>query len=88
MIYFAKDITRPIDATNRGGLALAFRASDDGTVALVMPDGRFVSQQPDGSLHFDAQSIGPWEKAMINGQLVTFWSGQWPAVYGWTNTPR
>ncbi len=45
-----------------------------GYKGLKTADGHYVGRLADGSWHFDATSIGLWERCKVSGQIVT-WSG-------------
>ena len=65
-------------------LYVALRFENGG---LLMSDGHYVSQQPDGKRHFDAPSVGPWERCIPNGQLLAFNVGR-PWLYTWVEVPE
>jgi len=83
------------DVTDESG-TIIIRASKmlnnpDGTVSLVMDDGQYASQEPNVYGKFNSISaIGPYERAKVNGQLITFWTRPQDKVftYTWVETPN
>ena len=94
MIAIADDITalRPTGALvgHTYLLAAMFHDNGDGTVSVQMPDGSYASPDPLQYNHFTfAAAVGPYERAMINGQLLAFWTRpeDVPQVYSWVTLP-
>lgn len=83
MILIAKDIVKDEPLI----VAAQWRENADGTVSAQMPDGRFASQQEDGTFHFDATVVGPWERAKLSGQIAVWSNKGRYFVYSWAETP-
>ncbi len=90
MILIKKDVT---DAVETPKLKIkSFQDNGDGTVSLLMPDGTFAYQQPNlyGQFGFDASPSGAYQRAKLNGQLVTFWTRPQDQTftYTWVDLPN
>ncbi len=90
MIILKRDVTDPHEVP-----LLTFKAwqpNPDGSVALLMPDGTFAYQLPMqyGAFEFAKTPDGVYQKARINGQLVSFWTRPQdpPYVYTWVELPN
>jgi hypothetical protein len=91
MIILKHDVTDPKETPT---LTFAsFSPNEDGTVCLVMPDGSFATQEPGGYGVFrpgGADVRGAYQRARVNGQLVTFWTRpqDQPYTYTWVELPN
>ena len=78
MISVAKDIIK--DAPRF--FAEKFVDAGNGYEALQMPDGRYVTCVGPDDFHYDATSIGPWQKCKRSGQIV-IWHDPVRTVMTW-----
>jgi hypothetical protein len=90
MIILKRDVTDPQAPT-----LLLFKdwvPNADGTMSLLMPDGLFAYQVPNqyGVFTFTPVQDGAYQRAKLNGQLVSFWTRPQdaPYVYSWAELPN
>lgn len=90
MILIKRDVTDPKEAPLL--LAKAFLPNPDGTVSVQMPDGTFAYQEPNqpGVFGRSPDQVGAYQVAMVDGQLITFWTRPQdaPYSYSWVRVPN
>lgn len=88
MICIKRDVTDPAAAPLL--MAKGFQSNPDGSTSILMPDGTYASQEPMQYGVFSFQThIGPYERCVLNGQLVSFWTRPQdpPYAYSWVDLP-
>ena len=89
MILIKRDVTDPAAAPLL--MAASFQTNTDGSTAIKMPDGTFAYQEPMqyGVFKFPADPIGAYQRCLVQGQLVSFWTRPQdpPFVYSWAELP-
>lgn len=94
MICLKRDVTNPAEKPLL--IAQGFQSNPDGSTAIRMANGSYAYQIPSdggetyGQFGFDPSPTGAYQRCVVLGQLVSFWTRPQdaPYVYSWMELPN